>query len=68
MRAFCPNAATDRREHDPFVLAKRMGLNVERLPLYGRPHTLSMLFFCPETVMVQNSRPHQRTILPLRIL
>ena len=53
MRAFCPNAATDRREHDPFVLAKRMGLNVERLPLYGRPHTLSMLFFCPETVMVQ---------------
>ena len=53
LRAFCPNAATDRREHDPFVLAKRMGLNVERLPLYGRPHTLSMLFFCPETVMVQ---------------
>ena len=49
LRAFCPNAATDRREHDPFVLAKRMGLNVERLPLYGRPHTLSMLFFCPET-------------------
>ena len=50
----CPKAMTDRREHDAYLLASRMGLNVERLPLYRKAHTLSMLFFCPGTVMVQD--------------
>ena len=31
-----------------------MGLRVERLPLYRKDHTLSMLFFCPGTVTVQD--------------
>lgn len=51
--AYCPNALSNRREHDPFVLAECMGLKVERLPLYNKARTLSMLFFCPGTVMVQ---------------
>ena len=49
----CPNALSDLREHNAYVLAERMGLNVERLPLYNRQHTLSMLFFCEGTVVVQ---------------
>lgn len=49
-----PKAMTDRREHDAFLLASRMGLNVERLPLYKKDRTLSMLFFCKGTVMVQD--------------
>jgi len=54
---FCPNALSDLNEHNAFVLAERMGLNVERLPLYNKSHTLSMLFFCPGTVMVQDDPP-----------
>lgn len=49
----CPKAFSDMREHNAFVLAERMGLRVERLPLYRKDRTLSMLFFCPGTVMVQ---------------
>lgn len=51
---YCPQALTDTTEHNAFVLARRMGLRVERLPLYRKDHTLSMLFFCPGTVTVQD--------------
>lgn len=50
---YCPNALADRKEHDAYILADRMGLKVERLPLFNKARTLSMLFFCPGTVMVQ---------------
>lgn len=50
---YCPKALDELSEHNAFVLAERMGLRVERLPLYRKAHTLSMLFFCPGSVMVQ---------------
>lgn len=46
---YCPKALDELSEHNAFVLAERMGLKVERLPLYRKSHTLSMLFFCPGT-------------------
>lgn len=42
---YCPAALTDTREHDAYVLAERMGLQVERYPLYRKAGTLSMLYF-----------------------
>lgn len=68
---YCPKALDELPEHNAFVLAERMGLRVERLPLYRKAHTLSMLFFCPGTVMVQSepkeqdaepSKPYEVTI------
>lgn len=43
---YCPKALEDAREHDAYRLAERMGLRVERYPLYRKKGTLSMLFFC----------------------
>lgn len=43
---YCPNALEDVKEHDAYLLAARMGLQVERYPLYRKKGTLSMLFFC----------------------
>lgn len=56
---YCPKALEDVSEHSPFVLAQRMGLKVERLPLYKKARTLSMLFFCPGTVTVQQEPAEQ---------
>jgi len=56
---YCPNALSNQNEHCPYTLARRMGLSVERLPLYKKSHTLSMLFFCEGTVMVQD--PPEKT-------
>ena len=60
----CPNALSDLNEHNAFVLAERMGLNVERLPLYNKSRTLSMLFFCAGTVTVQDDPPSPEADLP----
>lgn len=43
---YCPRALEDMKEHDADLLAARMGLQVERYPLYKKKGTLSMLFFC----------------------
>lgn len=43
---YCPRALEDMKEHDAYLLAARMGLQVERYPLYKKKGTLSMLFFC----------------------
>ena len=51
---YCPKALTDKREHDPYLLARKMGLNVRRVPLYKADKTLSMIFFCPGTVFAQD--------------
>ena len=42
----CPKALEDMKEHDAYLLAARMGLQVARYPLYKKKGTLSMLFFC----------------------
>lgn len=60
----CPNALSDLNEHNAFVLAERMGLNVERLPLYNKSRTLSMLFFCAGTVTVQDDPPSPEADIP----
>lgn len=44
---YCPRALEDMKEHDAYLLAARMGLQVERYPLYRKKGTLSMLFFEP---------------------
>ena len=51
---YCPGALSDKNEHSPYLLAARMGLRVERLPLFRADKTLSMIFFCPGTVIVQD--------------
>ena len=48
---YCPRAWTNRREHDAYILADRMGLRVERLPLYRKRSTRSMLFFDDGTML-----------------
>ena len=65
----CPNALSDLREHNAYVLAEQMGLNVERLPLYNRQHTLSMLFFCEGMVVVQEdaSSPDDEPPVPYSV-
>ena len=50
---YCPNALADQREHDACLLAARMGLRVERYPLYRRKGTLSMLFFCDGEILAE---------------
>lgn len=43
---YCPRVLEDMKEHDAYLLAARMGLQVARYPLYKKKGTLSMLFFC----------------------
>ncbi|MBR7174451.1 MAG: hypothetical protein IKD50_08510, partial [Clostridia bacterium] len=50
---YCPGALDDKKEHNPYLLASRMGLRVKRYPLFGADKTLSMIFFCPGKVIVQ---------------
>ena len=50
---YCPNALTDRKEHNAYVLAENMGLHVERYPLYRQSATLSVLFFCDGYVVAE---------------
>lgn len=49
---YCPNALEDPEERNAYILADRMGLRVERLPLYHRNSTRSMLYFCEGTAAV----------------
>lgn len=51
---YCPNALNDSREHNAYLLAERMGLNVERYPLHNQRNTLSILFFSSGSVMVSS--------------
>lgn len=49
----CPKALEDMKEHDAYLLAARMGLQVARYPLYKKKGTLSMLFFCDGEIMAE---------------
>ncbi len=49
---YCPNAVINHEEHTPYTLASRMGLSVQRLPLYKQSGILSMLFFRDGSVKV----------------
>ena len=51
---YCPKALTDNCEHDPYLLANKMGLNVKHVPLRDADKTLSMIFFCSGTVIAQD--------------
>ena len=53
MLRYCPKALEDLREHDAYRLADRMGLRVERYPLYRKKGTLSMLFFCASEITAE---------------
>lgn len=59
---YCPQALTDIQEHDAYVLAARMGLRVERYPLYGKSKTFSMLFFCPGSITAEMQDDHGRNL------
>lgn len=50
---YCPRALEDMKEHDAYLLAVRMGLQVVRYPLYKKKGTLSMLFFCSGEITVE---------------
>lgn len=56
---YCPEALTDRKEHNAYLLADKIGLHVEHLPLFQQRGTLSVLFFCDGTVQVAND--HQKS-------
>ena len=49
----CPKALEDIKEHDAYLLAARMGLQVARYPLYKKKGTFSMLFFCDGEIMAE---------------
>lgn len=49
---YCPEALSNSEERNAYLLASRMGLAVERLPLYKQPGTLSMLLFSDSIVQV----------------
>lgn len=51
----CPKALEDMKEHDAYLLAARMGLQVERYPLYKKKGTLSMLFFCDGEITAEKA-------------
>lgn len=53
---YCPTAFTAPAEHNAYLLADRMGLRVEYLPLFRQQGTLSMLFFCNGTVQVADDQ------------
>lgn len=53
---YCPTALTDYKEHNAYLLADKMGLHVEHLPLFHQQGTLSILFFCVGTVQVADDR------------
>lgn len=50
---FCPNAIEDYHEHNAELLAERMGLKVERYPLYRKKETRSMLLFKDGTIIAE---------------
>ncbi len=63
---YCPNALADRSEHSPWVLAAMMGLNIETAPLYNADRTLSMIYFCEGTALVQDdpAKPGEKRLPP----
>ena len=58
---YYPEALCDLKVHNAFEIAERMGLRVMTLPLYKRPRTKSVLFFCEGEVAIcvhQETPPH----------
>lgn len=52
LEKYHPEALCDLKEHNAYKMAERMGLRVMTLPLYKRPRTKSILFFCEGEVAV----------------
>lgn len=64
---YCPAAFTDQREHNAYLLAERMGLRVEHLPLFRQHETRSVLFFCNGTVQVADEEEESARIRTISI-
>ena len=52
LEKYYPEALGDLKTRKAHVLAERMGLSVMTLPLYKRPRTKSILFFCESEIAV----------------
>ena len=61
---YYPEALSDLRTHKAIVLAERMGLSVMTLPLYKRPKTKSILFFCESEIEVCSDQEDQSKEIP----
>ncbi|MBQ8617529.1 MAG: helix-turn-helix transcriptional regulator, partial [Clostridia bacterium] len=59
---YCPKALESSRERDAYLLADRMGLKVERYPLYRKNGTLSILFFCEGEVTAEKQDDEGRNL------
>lgn len=64
LEKYYPEALGDLKTHKAFVLAERMGLKVMTLPLYKRPKTKSILFFCKSEIAVCLNREDQSKEVP----
>ncbi len=63
---YCPAALTDKKAHDAYALADRMGLRVEHQPLFQQSGTLSILFFSHGIVQVAEQDEEGRAKEPPR--
>ena len=60
---YYPEALCDLKTHDAAVMAARMGLRVMTLPLYKRPRTKSILYFCESEIEVcQDQEEHSSKV------
>lgn len=59
-----PEALCDLKEHNAFEMAERMGLRVMTLPLYKRPKTKSILYFCEGEAAVCTNQEDQTSEAP----
>ena len=64
---YCPTALADCREHNAYLLADKMGLCVEHLPLFHQQGTLSILFFCDGTVQVADDEQKPAQVSTINI-
>jgi len=57
-------ALCDLKEHNAYEMAERMGLQVMTLPLYKRPRTKSILYFCEGEIVVCANQEEQTSETP----
>ena len=64
LERFNPEALCELKARNAFDMAERMGLQIMTLPLYKRPKTKSILYFCASEIAVCNKQDDQPQELP----
>ena len=64
LERYYPEALCGLKEQNAFKMAERMGLRVMTLPLYKRPKTKSILYFCEDEIAVCTTLKAQPNEIP----